>query len=296
MTYYASTRPAAHPVTGYLLGLAGVAIFGGTLPATRLALEGFSPGFITFGRALIAACVAAAALALLKRRPPRRHLPQLLLAGLMLAYGFPGFSSIAMQTVPSAHGGVVLGVLPLMTAAFAALIAGERPGPAFWAWGVAGAVLVVAFSLSGGDIEAARGDLWLVMAAISAACGYVISGKLARTMPGWEVIAWMLVFVAPISLIGTVVTWDSGFDAPGSMALSALAYLSLGSMFLGFVFWNRGLALGGIARIGQVQLLQSFFTLAFAALILGETVAPVMIAFAVAVAGVVFMGRKSRID
>ncbi len=285
-----------HPLAGLALGFIGVVIFGATLPATHFALEGFSPAFITFGRAAAAAIVAGAALLAMGKRFPRKHAGTLFLAGLLLVYGFPGFSSVAMQTVPASHGGVVLGLLPLMTATFAALFGGERPGLAFWAWSIAGAVLVVTFSLSGADIEPGLGDLWLGFAALSASCGYVISGKLARTMPGWEVISWALVVTAPISIAGTLFVWNSGVSDPGATASMALAYLSLGSMFAGFIFWNWGMAIGGIARVGQVQLLQSFVTLGLSAWLLGEIIKPVTLGFALAVALVVWMGRKAKVS
>jgi len=289
------TSQLPHPLAGFALGLTGVIIFSATLPFTHIALDGFSPLFITFARALVAAMIAGVALLVLRKRFPRKHLIPLAIAGLLLAYGFPLFSSIAMQTVPASHGGVVLGILPLMTAASAAIIGGERPGPAFWAWSSLGAFLVLSFSLSGADIEPAIGDLWLACAAISAACGYAISGKLSRTLPGWEVISWALIIIAPISLIGTLASWSSGVQSPDSAALAAFAYLALGSMFLGFVFWNKGLAIGGIARIGQVQLFQSFFTIALSAVLLGEQITWVPVAFASAVAFVVWCGRKTRI-
>jgi drug/metabolite transporter (DMT)-like permease len=285
----------AHPLAGMAIGFVGIVIFGATLPATRIALEGFSPAFITFSRATIAAMVAGTTLLLLGKRFPRQHALSLFAAGILLVYGFPAFSSVAMQTVPASHGGVVLGVLPLMTATFAALFGGERPGLAFWAWSISGAVLVMIFSLSGADIEPGLGDLWLACAALSAACGYVISGKLARTRPGWEVISWALVVVSPLSLAGTFLTSETGIHQPDSHALMALAYLSLGSMFAGFIFWNWGMAIGGIARVGQVQLLQSFVTLGLSALLLGETVTPVMLGFAIAVGVVVWCGRKAKV-
>ncbi|MBV6651641.1 MAG: DMT family transporter [Hoeflea sp.] len=288
-------KAPAHPLTGMALGFIGVVIFGATLPITRIALEGFSPAFITFCRAAIAASVAGVTLALLRKPFPRQHSLSFFLAGLLLVYGFPAFSSVAMQTVPASHGGVVLGVLPLMTATFAALFGGERPGLAFWAWSLTGAALVLVFSLSGADIEPGIGDFWLACAALSASCGYVISGKLARTRSGWEVISWALVVTAPLSLAGTVFTWESGIIRPDGHALAALAYLSLGSMFAGFIFWNQGLAIGGIARVGQVQLLQSFVTLGLSALLLGETVTPVMLGFALAVGIVVWCGRKAKV-
>ena len=288
-------KPTTRPLAGMAIGFVGIVIFGATLPATRIALEGFSPAFITFARAAIAAAVATLALLILRKRFPRQHAGSLFIAGVLLVYGFPGFSSVAMQTVPASHGGVVLGVLPLMTATFAALFGGERPGMAFWAWSIAGAALVLVFSLSGADIEPGIGDFWLACAALSASCGYVISGKLARTRPGWEVISWALIVTAPISMAGTALTWSSGVDQPDNHALVALAYLALGSMFAGFIFWNWGMAIGGIARVGQVQLLQSFVTLGLSALLLGETVTPVMLGFAIAVGFVVWCGRKAKV-
>jgi drug/metabolite transporter (DMT)-like permease len=288
-------RPPAHPLAGLALGFVGVVIFGATLPATRIALEGFSPAFITFGRAALAALVAGIALFALGKHFPRQHALSFLAAGVLLVYGFPGFSSVAMQTVPASHGGVVLGVLPLMTATFAALFGGEKPGLAFWAWSITGAALVVIFSLSGADIEPGLGDVWLGCAALSASCGYVICGKLARTQPGWEVISWALVITAPLSLAGALYSWDSGVTNPDTAALMGFIYLSLGSMFAGFIFWNWGMAIGGIARVGQVQLLQSFVTLALSALLLGEQITWVTLGFAVAVALVVWFGRKAKV-
>lgn len=156
----------AHPLSGLALGFIGIVIFGATLPATRIALDGFSPAFITFCRTTIAALVAGAMLLAFRKSFPRQHFLSLLSAGVLLVYGFPGFSSVAMQTVPASHGGVVLGVLPLMTATFAAVFGGERPGPVFWGWSLTGALLVIVFSLSGADIEPGIGDLWLACAAI----------------------------------------------------------------------------------------------------------------------------------
>ncbi|MCY0147886.1 DMT family transporter [Hoeflea sp. G2-23] len=285
----------ARPLAGMALGLVGVVIFGATLPVTHIALEGFSPAFITCARALIAAVVAAITLLVLKKPFPRQHALSLFIAGVMVVYGFPGFSNVAMLTVPATHGGIVLSVLPLLITAFAALIGGERPGRAFWGWSIAGATLVVIFSLSGADIEPGIGDVWLGCAALTVAYGYVISGKLARTLPGWEVISWALVITAPISLAGTILTWKSGITQPDNHALMALAYLALGSMFAGFIFWNWGMAIGGIARVGQVQLMQSFVTLGLSALLLGETITPVMFGFAIAVALVVWIGRNAKV-
>ncbi|QRM56973.1 DMT family transporter [Sinorhizobium sp. BG8] len=279
-----------------LLGLIGVTIFGATLPMTRIALDGFTPLFITFSRAVIASLAAGTALLVLRKPFPKAHLPALIGVGLAAVFGFPIFSSIALQTIPASHGGVVLGVLPLLTSAFGAIIDGERPGALFWFCGLAGSALVVAFSIAGSGFHVGEGDLWLFLSAIAASFSYVLSGKLARTLPGWEVIAWALVITFPASLAGMLYLGVDGLRMPGTGEYAALAYLGLMSMFGGFIFWNSGLAIGGIARVAQVQLVQTFVTLAISAALLKEQIDPSTILFAVAVAFVVWLGRKAKID
>ncbi|WP_050519666.1 DMT family transporter [Pseudorhodobacter antarcticus] len=287
---------AQRPILGLMLGFIGVVIFGATLPATRIALTGFDPAFITFCRAFLAGLASATVLVAAGKRFPRADLGSFAVIGATLVFGFPGFANVAMQTVPASHGGIVLGVLPLLTAVFAALIGGEKPGVAFWAWGVLGAALVLGFTLRGGGFAPGIGHVWLLCAAVVSAFGYVVSGKLARRMPGWEVIAWALVLCLPLTGLGAAWAWEGGgVHAPPVKAYWALGYLAFGSMFAGFFFWNAGLAMGGIARVGQVQLLQTFVTLGISALILGEVVTPVMLGFAVAVAAVVWLGRRARI-
>lgn len=288
-------RVLSNQAAGMLLGLVGVTIFGATLPMTHIALEGFSPLFITFCRAAIAACVAGAALFVLRRPFPRRHLLSLAGVGLGAVFGFPIFSSIAMQTIPASHGGVVLGILPLLTSIFATIVDGERPGPLFWLCGIAGSILVIAFSLRESSFQLGPGDVWLLLASMSASFSYVLSGKLARVLPGWEVIGWALVLSAPVTVAGTLLVATSGIDSPGPAQCSALLYLGLMSMFGGFIFWNAGLALGGIARVAQIQLFQTFVTLAIAAALLGEAIGAETIGFALAVAFVVWLGRKAKI-
>ncbi len=280
---------------GLALGLLGVVIFGGTLPATRVALSLFDPWFITLGRAALATAAAAILLVVLRRSLPRGDVGPLMLAGLLLVFGFPVMSSIAMQTVPAAHGGVILGILPLATSIFAALLGGERPSLLFWICGVAGAALVVTFAMRDGGMTLSSGDIWLFMAGLAASLGYVVSGKLARKMPGWEVICWALVLTAPVSVPGALLSWQPGFGAADPAQIAAFLYLGLGSMFLGFFAWNVGLALGGIARVSQVQLLQTFVTLAISAILLGEAVTGETLVFAFCVMFVVAVGRTARI-
>lgn len=284
------------PALGLVLGAIGVTIFGLTLPMTRIALDGFSPLFITFGRAVIASAAAGTALLVLRKRWPRGAFPALFLAGICLVFGFPIFSSIAMQSLPAAHGGVVLGLLPLLTSIFAVIVDGERPSPLFWLCGVAGAVLVVAFSARQSGFRLEVGDLWLLASAVSASLGYVLSARLARRLSGWEVISWALVVMLPLSLIGAALTFASGVTAPGHGAIGALLYHGLLSMFGGFIFWNAGLAIGGISRVAQIQLMQTFVTLLFSTILLGEHIGIETIIFAIAVAFVVWLGRKARIS
>jgi drug/metabolite transporter (DMT)-like permease len=281
---------------GLALGLVGVVIFGGTLPATRVALGAFSPWFITHGRAALAAAAAAILLAVLRKPFPRADAGAIFLAGLLLVFGFPMMSSIAMQTVPAAHGGVVLGILPLATSVFAALIGGERPSVLFWICGIAGAALVVLFAMRDGGMQLSPGDTWLFLAGLSASLGYVVSGKLARKMPGWEVICWALVVTAPISVPGAFATYGAGFSHATHGQIAAFLYLGFGSMFLGFFAWNVGLAMGGIARVSQVQLLQAFITIAISAAVLGEHVTSETLLFALGVMVVVMIGRWARVS
>jgi drug/metabolite transporter (DMT)-like permease len=281
---------------GLLLGLIGVLIFGATLPMTHIALQGFSPLFVTFGRALVASVASIITLCALRRPLPRGHFGQLFAAGICVVFAFPGFSSIAMQTIPASHGGVVLGILPLLTSIFAAIVDGERPGALFWACGIAGAALVVGFAVRQSGFQLQAGDLWLFAAAVTVALGYVLLGRISRSISGWEAIAWALVLTLPLSIVGALLTTGSGIHSPSPAALGAFAYLGLMSMFGGFIFWNAGLAIGGIGRVAQVQLLQSFFTLGFSAMLLGEHIGVETVAFALLVAFVVWLGRKARLS
>jgi drug/metabolite transporter (DMT)-like permease len=290
-----SKQQSSNPTLGLAFGLIGILFFAATLPATRIAVQVFDAGFVTSGRALIAGLAAIFCLLVTKRRFPRVHFWPLLFAGMTLVYGFPGFITLAMLTLPASHGGVVLGILPLATAVFATLLAGERPSPLFWLCGIFGAVLIVTFTLRNGQQGLSLGDLWLLIAGIMAASGYVVSGKLTHHMPGWEVISWALILLIPISVAGCIIFWEPSYVAAPAPPVWAFAYLGLGSMFLGFFAWNTGLKLGGIAKVGQLQLLQTFFTLAIAALLLGEKITVEMVGFASAVLVTVLIGRKAQV-
>ena len=279
---------------GLLLGLAGVVIFGATLPMTRLAVADLSPWFVTFGRAALAGVVAAGVLLGLRRRlPSPPDLARLGLAALMLVGGFPGFTAFAMQQVPAAHGGVVLGILPLATAAVGAVLMRDRPPLLFWVSAVAGAVLVIAFSLRDGGGRLEWGDALLAAAVAAASLGYVVSAQLAARMPGWEVISWIVVVSLPVTVPLSLLAAPADPAAVAGRSWLAFLYLGLMSQYLGFFFWNAGLALGGVARVSQVQLLQTFVTLGVAALVNGERIDAVTVLAALAVVAVVALGRQS---
>jgi drug/metabolite transporter (DMT)-like permease len=251
---------------GLLLGFVGVFIFAGTLPFTHLAVEHLSPVFVTAGRAALAGLLAGSTLLILRKPwPARKHLSTFALAAVCLVAGFPGFSALAMTSVPASHGGVVLAIQPLATSAISALIAGERPSATFWIASLAGAALVIGFTLYEGGGALELGDLFLLAAAASSALGYVLSGKLVRSdYSGWEVISWVLVVALPVTVPVALLTSPG---APASIPVWSwlgFAYVTLMSQYLGFFAWNAGLAMGGIAHVSQVQLLQTFVTLLFA--------------------------------
>lgn len=279
-----------------MLGFAGMACFAGTLPAMRIAVPYLDPLFLTVARAGIAGIAAVAALWIGRRRFPGRRLwLELALASALLVYGFPLFSALAMTSVPVAHGGVVLGVLPLATALAATVIAGERVSLGFWLTALAGAAIVVAFALRHGSGGFLIGDAWLLGAVLSAACGYSYAGKLSSELPGWEVNAWQLVLGLPLGLPLMIGLWPA---APASVpwpAWTALAYVALIVQLIGFFFWNAGLAMGGIARVGQIQLLQPFVILLLAAIVNDEPIRADTVAFAAAVVATVAIGRRMRV-
>ncbi|MBV6487524.1 MAG: hypothetical protein GHHEDOFH_01471 [Pseudorhodoplanes sp.] len=286
---------------GFILGFLGVCIFAGSLPATRLAVEFIDPWFVTAARAGIAGVCALALLLMLRRPlPPKRVWPGFVIIALGVVFGFPFFSALAMQNVPASHGAVVLGVLPLATAAAAVVMAHERPGWGFWIAGIIGAALVMLFAIhQNGGLQnfagLSEGDAQLVLAIMSAAIAYTASGALTRTMPGWEVISWTLVLSLPFSLLACWLLLPSDLSAIPASAWSGLLYSALMAQWMGFFFWNAGLALGGISRVSQVQLVQPFVTVALAALVNRESVGLDTILFALAVVTTVAVATRMRV-
>jgi drug/metabolite transporter (DMT)-like permease len=285
---------AARERLGLLLGLVGVLAFSLTLPMTRLAVAEFDAWFVGFGRMALAGLASGAWLWLAGApRPSREQLPWLAgcIAGVVIA--FPLFSSLAMRTLPASHGAVINGLLPFATALLAALWLGERHRARFWLCAAVGSAIVVAFALRHG-VAVGHGHLWMLAAVLIGAVGYVAGGRLSRTMGGVNTILWSLVLALPLTL--PVAAWLA-LATPlqaGAAAWGGLAYITLISQIAGFFAWYNGLALGGIARVGQVQLLQAFFTIGAAAWLFGEQVEPLTWLAAAAVVATIAFGRTER--
>jgi drug/metabolite transporter (DMT)-like permease len=279
---------------GWLSGLVGVIIFSGSLPATRLAVGGFSPLFLTSARAVIAALIGLACLTLLRQaRPARSDLVPLTIVAVGVVLGFPVLTALALQHITSAHSIVFIGLLPLATATFGVLRGGERPRAAFWVFSCIGAATVAGFALLTSGLGEIDGDLLMIAAIVLCGLGYAEGATLSRRLGGWQVISWALVLALPVMAVAGLATMPATFEGISAQAWAGLGYVAVFSMFLGFMFWYHGLALGGIAGVGQLQLLQPFLGLMLAGLLLNEAVAPGMVAATVVVVACVFGARRS---
>lgn len=282
---------------GLALGVTGVFMFGGTLPATRLAVAAIDPLFLTAARAAIAGCAGLAVLVLLRRRwPAAATLRELIVTGLCTIVGFPLLMALAMAQVPAAHGGVVLGILPLATAAAATLVADERPSIGFWLASCAGAAIVLVFVLRNDSTgSVALGDLFLLGTVVAGAFAYALSGRLSQSMPGWEVISWQVALFLPVSALAAVLLWPQHLDDVPAAAWGGLAYVSLVSQFTAFFVFNAAMAMGGVARVGQLMLLQPFFIVALAVPVNGEPIELSTLGYAAAVVAIVAVGQRMRV-
>ncbi|SLN72339.1 EamA-like transporter family protein [Roseovarius albus] len=264
---------------GWGSGLLGVLIFSASLPATRVAVMGFSPIFLTCARAVIAAVLGTAFLMIMKAPVPSRgDVTSLTIVAIGVVVGFPLLTALALQHITAAHSIVFIGLLPLATALFGVLRGGEAPKPLFWVFSCAGSLAVVMFALSQNTATSLTGDLLMLGAIILCGLGYAEGAVLSRHLGGWQVISWALLLSLPIMTVIMLMTFPSTFTGITPTAWAGLAYVSVFSMLVGFIFWYRGLALGGIAGVGQLQLLQPFFGLILAGFLLNEPIAPTMIA------------------
>lgn len=281
---------------GLLLGSVGVLAFSLSLPATRAAVADLDSTVVGLGRALVAASLAAGVLIVRRERlPTLPQLRSLVIVAAGVVIGFPLLTSMALVSVPAAHGAVVVGLLPLSTAVAAVVRGGERPSFAFWVASLVGVAVVVALGITigGGSLHIA--DLLLLGAVVAGGIGYAEGGRLAREIGGWRVVSWALIVAAPVLFLPVgLAAARTGLEASPS-AWAGFAYISVVSMYLGFFAWYRALAEGGIARIGQLQLAQPVLTLVWSALLLGESIGlPTMLA-ALGVIGTVALGRRTRV-
>ncbi|MFC6354499.1 DMT family transporter [Luethyella okanaganae] len=258
---------------GLAWGLLGVVAFSFTVPFTRVAVGGLSPLFIGSGRAVIAALLAVVALSVTRQRLPRgvQWVCLAVVAG-GIVVGFPLLTSFALMTAPASHGAVVIALLPAATAVMAVIRGHERPPVAFWVMAIIGAVAAIVFaSLQGGGFgHLTLSDLLLFGAVVAAAIGYAEGGLLARELGSWQTVSWALVVAAPLMIVLTAVAWVQQPPAGTPVEWAMFGYLAVVSMFLGFFAWYRGLAIGPMAQVSQVQLVQPVLSILWAALLLHE--------------------------
>jgi drug/metabolite transporter (DMT)-like permease len=266
-----SAESVARP---WINGFIGMLIFSGSLPATRIAVATIDPLFLTFARAAIAGLMAALILAALSAsRPVKAQFGALAIVAGGVVIGFPLLTALALRHVTSSHAIVFVGLLPLVTAFFGVLRGGERPLPAFWLFAGLGSCIVAAYACTAKTfLLSGYGDSMMVAAIFACGLGYAEGATLSRNLGGWQVICWALVLALPITFPLAILTRPADFSGIGLSAWLALAYVSLFSMLIGFLFWFRGLAEGGTASVGQLQLLQPLFGLILASLILHEPV------------------------
>jgi drug/metabolite transporter (DMT)-like permease len=296
MTLNLATTPARtdnHRLIGMIHGAIGMAIFAGSLPATRVAVQGLDPIFLTAGRAAGAGILAALLLAMTRQKLPSRAdvIPLLVVAG-GVVLGFPLLTALALQSVPAAHAIVFVGLLPLVTALFAVMRAAEKPRASFWLWAFAGSAAVCLYALWHSTGGFAAPDLLMLAAIVVCGLGYAEGSRLSQRIGSWQTICWALILSLPVSLTATLATLPEDIAAVAPSAWLGFGYVTLFSMFIGFFFWYRGLLLGGIARVSQIQLFQPFLGLVLAALVLDETVSPDIAVVAVVIGVCVWQARK----
>ena len=270
--------------SGWLNGFIGVLLFSGSLPATRVAVLEFDPVFLTVARAVIATCLAGSVLlAFREKQPARKQIFPLVIVAVGVVIGFPLLTALALQYITSANSIVFVGILPMATAVFGIVRGGERPKPVFWLFSVTGSLLVVGYAVAQGAATSPIGNVLMIAAILLCGLGYAEGAKLSKELGGWQVISWALVISFPVMLPLALIYLPASFEGISVRAWAGLSYVSFFSMFIAFIFWYRGLAQGGIATIGQLQLLQPLFGLALAAALLHEKVSVGMFAITIGV-------------
>ncbi|WP_017257649.1 DMT family transporter [Pedobacter arcticus] len=278
---------------GWVNGFIGVLIFSGSLPATRIAVMGFNPIFVTVARASVAGLLAVFVLLFFnQRRPTKKQFSQLIVTAIGVVIGFPLFSAMALKHITSASSVVFIGILPLLTAIFGVIRNEEKPHPAFWLFSILGASLVVGFAVYQGVSNSPTGNLLMLLAVVLCGLGYAEGAKLSKSLGGWQVISWALAIALPLMILLLFYFFPPTLRGISIASWLGLGYVSVFSMFIGFIFWYRGLAQGGTASVSQLQLLQPFFGLALATSLLQEEVSTLMMLVTIGVILCVVASRK----
>ncbi|MDL9948014.1 DMT family transporter [Gordonia sp. ABSL11-1] len=293
--------PRSHlgsPSAGLAWGLVGVVAFSFTVPFTRIAVAGLDPLFIGCARAVVAACLAAVALVVGgASRPTTRQWLRLAPVSAGVVAGFPILTSLALRDTAAGHSAVVIGLLPAATAVVAVSRTHERPGRRFWVGAALGVIATIAFTVAGHGVPTTPGiaDLYLLAAVVLAAVGYAQGGVMARELGSWQTICWALILASPAMLVTTLVVTDGHLPHATAGQWAAFGYLAAISMFLGFFAWYRGLAIGPMTTVSQVQLIQPVLTVVWAILLLGERPTPELVVGGAAVIGCAAFTVRSRV-
>ena len=287
-------------IRGLSYAFLGVLIFSFTLPMVKLALPGFSPWTLTFGRAALAGLLAAILLKRARVKFPEKKLigPLLITAG-GIVIGWPILTTLALTETTSAHAAVITAGLPLATAVLAVFRLHEKVPKAFWAAALVGTFTLVIYAWLNGGQEGSslKADLFLVGAVVAAAIGYAEGAILSKVMPGWQVVSWCVVLTLPLTMPYFLISLWLGRETHSITSVSLMAFLftAFGSMYFGFFAWYRGLSELGVARGSQVQLVQSLLTLLWSALLLGEIVTSKTLVAASVVVVCVAITQKVRL-
>jgi drug/metabolite transporter (DMT)-like permease len=288
------TSALSQEVKACFWGLLGIIGFGLTLPATKIAVPFFGFTTVGLGRAVISGFLGLVLLLITHSKLPKtQQIFRLIIVSLGVVFGFPFFSAYAMKYVPASHGAIVIGILPLFTAFFGVILAKEQPPLGYWLAGLIGSLTIVIYSIfiGGGVLQSA--DFALLLAAISAAIGYAEGARLSQELGSWRTICYALVLSLPVTIPLSLLSAEMNLEYNSLAAWSGFFYLSLVSMFLAFFAWYRGMELGGIAKIGQLQLLQPFITIFASNLFFGEKLSSDMFVVLTVVLFSVYFGRKS---
>lgn len=279
---------------GFLYGFIGVVIFAGSLPATRIGVMDFSPEFMTFARASIAGIIGLICLIATKQiKPNYRQFKSLLIVASGVVIGFPLLTALALQTITAARSIVFVGMLPLSTAIFAVICANEKPKPIFWLFAILGSSFVAGYMLLHDQGQILQiGDLYMIAAVLICGLGYAEGGKLSRELGGWQVICWALTIMLPIMLVLSYLYAPIDYSVVQIGPILSLIYVALFSTLIGFFFWYKGLAIGGISKVGQIQLMQPFIGMVLSAVVLHENIDLAMIVVSIAVVICVGLAKK----